>query len=270
MSEQELWQILAESDTSNDLIICANFPPTGRPDAGFADLVATAAPGASFWHTVAPLISPADRIDGYDYVQPWLDDLKASGRTVLAVFGFCVGSVYAAALAEGIAQWQPKPRVILFDVEVPNVFGLNQEIQEVMEGLAGILPDEDIADARRLAVEAIEENKDDVVEYAAHLARLYRQTAGPGFAEFGLDEQSADQMFAMLESFMAWMSVASTIDTSRVWPECTAISSNDPGTLLRRVDPSSIVKDEIRFDITHGDLLRSDVVAKTVIELLEG
>src|ERR1017187_5746259 len=88
----------------------------GRPaEAGFGGLAARIGPGFTFLQTKPPAARSGQRLSGDAYVGPWIEGISSGRRQVLAVLGYRIGSVYAAAIAEGISRGQPMPKVILFD-----------------------------------------------------------------------------------------------------------------------------------------------------------
>jgi hypothetical protein len=273
MSHQH-WNVIADAD-SGGIVLAIDFPVTGRREAGFPELVAQFGPGFSWWQTVPPRVSPETPIPGAEYVAPWIEEVRRIGRPVHAVLGYCLGAVYGAAIADGIAAFQADaPKLVLFDPEIANVMGLSLELQRVLGDFGALLSAEEIEGARHLAAELAETHLEDVPGFASGLVRLYREYGGAAFEQVGLDTTSRAELMALFESYMAWMSAADGIDPESAWAGATAITSNSPGYLLQRrraerPGAPALVGTEIPFDLDHADLLRSDVVAKTVAELLE-
>ena len=75
---------------------------------------------------------------GKDYVARWLDPVRASGRRVTAVLGYCASSSFAGTIAEGVAGWQDDaPQVLLFDPSPANAWTILQfGYFKVLEALA--------------------------------------------------------------------------------------------------------------------------------------
>jgi hypothetical protein len=267
------WDVIPGAN-SLEVVLAVDFPVTGRPEAGFPDLVANMKSKFAFVQTVPPDVGPAERLSGDAYVRGWVEGIAKSGRPVAAVLGYCVGAVYAAAIAEGVMRRQTDPpKVILFDPEYANVVGLSLEIQRVLGELGALLTEQEIEHARRMAAEMSEAERDDVGNFAAGLVKLYREVGSAAFARVGLGGDRSDELVRLFESYMSWMSVADRIDPGEVWRHATAIISNNRATLLNREplagETPAVLGRRIPFDVEHADLLRSEPVARMVLELLE-
>jgi hypothetical protein len=265
---QGLWSVIHESGSDvPEVILGVDFPVTGRAEAGFPELRALMGDTLTFLQTVPPAVSPLDRVGGDAYVRPWVDALERAGRPVTAVFGFCVGGVYAAAVADAVAVVQGRrPKVILFDPEYANVLGLSLELQRVLGELGSLLSDEEIEYARGVA-ETMTAAGGDVGDFAAGIAKIYREVGAAAFGRVGLGGDRADELIRLFESYMSWMSVAERIDPAAAWRDAVAITSNNTATLLNR-ESAGLVGQRIPFDVEHADLLRSAPVAEAVLECL--
>ena len=143
------WDVIFGAEPG-PLILCVGFPVTGRHEASFAELAAKI--GTKYRFLQAKL--PGPRVGGTAYVRHWIEEIQ--GRPVAAVLGHRVGSVYATALAEGISQWQPPPRVILFNPQFASVNLLGHELRRELEAISSLLSDDEIERTGKLAAQLVD------------------------------------------------------------------------------------------------------------------
>ncbi|MFI9328317.1 hypothetical protein ACIGZJ_12330 [Kitasatospora sp. NPDC052868] len=267
------WTKITEGETGQ-VILTVDFPATGRLQADFSELAARLTGGHAFWRTVvAP--TPLTGVDSQEYIRPWLDEVKASGLTVRAVMGFCVGSVHAALLAERIAEWQdPAPEVVLFDPELVNTGTVYWQFAMVVESLSQVLNAEEAEDLREAGKLAFEEIQDPT-ELARALVERFRDAIAIACERTGLGEEFVEELVEMFGAFMAYLAIADQADPLPLWAGATAVSSSSAENGLSRVRNEILrregkyVAEELVFPgIVHADLLRNDDVAKAVDELL--
>ncbi|GAA0401753.1 hypothetical protein [Streptomyces luteireticuli] len=274
MATPTSWNIVTSAD-SNEVVIAADFPATGRPEAQFTDLAPLLGDSRSFWQTVPPVVSPEDAVSGADYIARWGAELADSGLVVRGVLGFCVGGVYAAALADEAARRQERPPVlVLFDPEQATVPTLYWQFEKLLGNLATVLSAEEITRVRDTSLALMQEHGEDVGGYAAGLHRVFRSVAVDAFGRLGLDAERTEEMIGLFSSFISYLSVAARLDVRDTWRRATAVSSSSPRSGLNadrspEGGDSPLVAREIRFDTEHAQLLRSDAVAATVRELLQ-
>lgn len=265
-----------EGGVSGEVVVAVDFPVTGRPEAGFTDLAGLLAPGRAFWQTVPPPVVPGSGAGVETYVGGWADELTGSGLVVRGILGFCVGSVYAAALADKVTAAQGSaPALILFDPEPATVTTLYWQFEKMVGNLAGVLTDDE-ADAVRRKAEALSKaDPDDVTAFAAELHAMFHPVAVEAFGRLGLDAEHTAEVLDLFAAFISYLSVAGQLDPSAAWKGATAISSAGPNSGLNphRAHPgqdSDLVAREYRLDVPHAELLRSADAARTVDELLRG
>lgn len=116
MGAPAAWSVLRRSE-QGELVLACDFSAAGRPIATFSEFAELLTADCELWETAPP--SPLETVGmtGADQVARWARDVRGSDREVRAVLGFCTGALYAAALAEEIADWQRRPRLILLDPE---------------------------------------------------------------------------------------------------------------------------------------------------------
>jgi hypothetical protein len=265
-----------DSSGSDDLILCADFHTTGRPEAGFQDLVAQLDHSATFWHVNPPVVAPGSGTDVKTYIRSWLQPVREQGRTVRAVFGYCVGTVYAAALADELAAVQQEaPQVLLFDPEPTSMETIRYQFGNVFGMLSSILNEEDVAETQGEVERLIQLEGMTVGNYASQLYTTFRRVGERAFERAGLDQEYGAEMWALFSAFLSYLSYADLLDPHDRWLTSTALSSSGEYNGLNRLRRTGefgegpLVAQEFRFDAGHGELLRSEEVARTVGKLME-
>jgi hypothetical protein len=257
---------------STKLIIASDFfAAVGRAGGGFGDLVPRLRANLSVWETAPPPAGTEVGMSAGDHMDRWLADVRASGHVVHAVFGFCVGSVFAAALVEQIATWQGQaPRLIVFDPERPHAALLHRHFGDALRLISKALSTDDMAAAIR-AGEAATAASSGLAELATRLSDILTETGDPALRKAGLNAGRRAELLDTFSSFLSYLAASSAIDPTRTWLDATAISSATPRNglnVLPAGQRAKTVAREIRFDVQHTDLLRSADVAQTVRELL--
>src|ERR1039457_5299398 len=108
MPDSGSWDVIFGAG-SGQVVLAVDFP------------AARIGPGFTFLQTKPPAARSGQRLSGDAYVGPWIEGISSGRRQVLAVLGARIGSVYAAAIAEGISRGQPMPKVILFDPQFASI-----------------------------------------------------------------------------------------------------------------------------------------------------
>ncbi|HEX6521440.1 MAG TPA: hypothetical protein VF070_15785 [Streptosporangiaceae bacterium] len=254
------WDVIFGTE-SDQLVLCVDFPVVGRREAGFAELATKIGTNYRFLQAKLPGSPPGPRFSGAAYVCRWIDEIQ--GRPIAAVLGRRVGSVYATALAEGISHWQQEPRLILFDPQYATVRLLGLELHREIEAISSLLSDDEIERTGKLAAELAESECCDVVDAAAAATGIYWEISSVAYDRVGIGGNYCRKSFDPFASYMSLISAAGELDPSQAWERSTAIVS------LPADDTCGIVGHSIPFEISHADLLRSDPVAKKVLELLD-
>jgi hypothetical protein len=273
MSQAGSWNAISEV-SSNRVILGVDFPAPGRIEGSFTDLAAKLGSGYRFLHTVPPGASPDQRITAEAYTQQWVQDIRQHGWQVLAVLGYCVGSVYAAAIVENISEWQDTaPKCILFDPVYVSARMVALEAYKIVSRFGKLLSEDEVELARKRMAELLESEPGDVADAAVACVGLYREIGSTAFGRLGLDDFRRNEMTQLFESYMSWASVAAQIDPTRAWKHSTVILSADYANEANRGEGENTFNDmfasEIFLDVAHGDLLRSDCAAKAVLGQVE-
>ena len=262
------WRPLCEGER-NGVVLAVDYPFTGRPEAGFTELVGRLAPDRAVWECVPP---QETGLTAEDYLDRWLADVRASGHPVHAVLGFCAGSVYATALADRIAAERggDGPRLVLFDPEAPNAITVYWQFHKVIDGLGVVLTPEEVGQAQAEG-QRISQETEDLGLLGERLLKIFRHAADVAFDRAGLDAVRREDFSVTVTAFMAYLIAAAGIDATAGWRRATAISSRTATNGLNLVPEQQrpgMVAREVRFDIEHADLLRDDAVVRVVAELL--
>jgi hypothetical protein len=272
MSELSTWRELV-SGTGDDVVLAIDFDATGRPEARFADLAPRLTLGAAVWETVPLGMEKLAGPSGESYVKRWAEEVRASGRNVLGVLGFCAGGAFAPTLAETIGQWQQTPQLILFDPEIVTPLTMYWQFTKVIEVATSSLTPAELAAARDDARRA-QERIPDIEPLADELLSIFRRVGGIAFPRLGLDTERGEEVVALFASFIGYLCAAGQFDPLDAWQQATVVSSTSPTSGLngfRQLNPgytAALAASELVFDTTHATLLSNDEVASTASTLL--
>jgi len=268
MPDSSSWDAISGTDSS-PVVLGVDFPAMRRHQAGFPDLATRIGPGYRFLQTKLPIARSCHGRCGDTYVGPWLESIRQGRHQVLAVLGYGVGSVYAAAIAEGISRWQAMPKLILFDPQFSTIELLCLEYNREIDAISSLLGDDEIERARKAASEFSQAASSDVAGVAAEMVESYLEVIGAPFERVGLGDARSNKFTVLFESYMSWLSAADQIDPSMAWERSTGITSSGFAGLPARPDDRGLIGQVISFDVSRADLLRSEPVAQAVLGLLE-
>jgi len=258
--------------SSGRLVLAADYSAPGRLTATFTDLVSRLGSAHTVWETAPPPFGTESSMSGEDHVRRWLEDVRDAAMPVHAILGFCAGAVFAAALAERVEQWQgTRPTLVLFDPESPSRDVLHLQYHKMVNGsLASVLSPTELAEAQRAGWEAKAQDSG-LLEMAVALGKHFTEYGGPALERTRLEHGRSEQFLDIFSSSMCYLAASTDFDATRTWATATSISSNTAERGLNRLDEeqrAASVAHEIRFDISHTDLLRTDEVARSVAELI--
>jgi hypothetical protein len=267
MEQPAAFNVLRGSSTT-DLILASDFAATtGRTVGSFSDLIPRLKTGYAVWETRPP--APGDR-SADDHLDRWAADVRASGLTVRAVLGYCVGSVFGAGLVERVSAWQEPPMLIVFDPEVPHPALLHRHYLDAVTALAGFMTAAQVEAARREGDVALAE-KLAMTELAKVLSDLIVAYGEPALAGIGLAADRSAELLGGFRAFLSYLVSAAELDPSRGWAAATSITSatehNGLNTLPADRREGAVAR-EILFDLPHPELLRDPDVAAAVEGLL--
>lgn len=274
---EESWSVISVP-TSNSLILGVDFPAAGRREAGFADLAAkmgSAWSGHGFMQTTLPSVRVTERPAGDFYTEHWMRGVDWDKYEVVAVLGYCLGGVYAAEIAERVAQRQgTEPQVVLFDGQVTDIQLLAAEINKMVALAGPVFSDEEAEQARKRAAGIVGTPSISLVDAAIEVVELYRETASTAFRRIGLSDSRRDEVVQLFETYMSWLSAAVDIDPSQTWKRSLALTSTDYATLeengaVTAVNATKMLGRRISLDTSHADLLRDDSTVRTLLDHAE-
>ncbi|MFE0512117.1 hypothetical protein [Streptomyces sp. NPDC058964] len=253
------WKTLSSGDNEG-LLLAVDFAAGSRAPAQFADLAPLLEPSLTLWASRPP--GPDDQVPptGNAYLDWWLGEVRASGAPVRAVLGYCAGGVFAAALAERIADWQPAPRLILLDPELPATSGLYDDFHTAGDSLAALLtPAElDAFHARGEALKA-QYGADRLPVVGRELADTFTGAVAAAADRLDLDEDIRDELSGAFVSLVSYLTAATTLSPPAAWSTATALTTTAP---------EQPVGHEERIPVAHDDLLRSTATARVLERLL--
>ncbi|WP_329537858.1 hypothetical protein OG568_57180 (plasmid) [Streptomyces sp. NBC_01450] len=274
MGESGEWKVLADSGDSGAVVLAVDFDTTGRPEARFSDLVANLTTDLTIWESIPPAVEAAAEWSGKEYIDHWARKVAQERPEVRAVMGYCAGSVFAATLAERIAELQgSEPLLLLFDPEITVAQTLLWQFQKIVGFMSSVLPAEDIEAARDAGRRCYEQTPQ-VGPLKQGLTRLVREVGEPAFTRAGLDHTRREELFDAFGSFMGYLAAAGDLDPFERWRSATAISSSSPASGLNGIRAAGVGADqvsvgrELTFDVEHATMLADKEIAATVSDLL--
>lgn len=278
MSAPDSWNVLRTAG-ADALVVACDFAAAGRPIATFTELVALLPGGFTVWETAPPPYGQEAGMTGADQVDRWAVDLRASGRPVHAVLGFCSGSAYAGALAGRIARWQQPARLVLLDPERATPAMMLDFYQQRVHRFASVLtPDEvdsalragrDAVAADAVALEAAGDAR--ALALAGRLRELCRLVVEPACDRVGLGRERSAEFVGLSGAYLYWLAAAMHIDAGTEWAGATALNGATAGVGLHSYPPTEragLVAGVRYLDVSHTDLMRSSATACAVAELL--
>ena len=260
MPDSGSWDVISGAE-SDQFILAVDFSFLRHREAGFVELAAKIGAKYRFLQAKLPSSPPGSRASGPAYVGRWIEQIQ--GRPIAAVLGHRVGSVYATALAEEISHWQRAPRLILFNPQLASAKLIGHELDSQVKAISSLLSDDELEHTGKLAAKIAQSPPGDVVHAATAAAEIYWEISSVAYDRVGIGGAYCRQSFGSFNSYMSLVSAAHEIDSSQAWKRSTTIVSSPVD------DGCGVVGHSIPFDVSHADLLRSDSVAKKVLELLD-
>jgi hypothetical protein len=269
MSDLRSWELIAGPETAR-VILSIDFP--GHPylgHPGFAGLASLIGPQYGVLGAVSPPAPDCRPPLGPAWVDAWVQAIRQENYEVEAVFGCHVGSLYAAAIAEGVAQWQPIPAVVLFDPNVPKAEHLNLEFQREITAISSLLGAAEIELAEQMASEASWAESTELSKVASEIMERYFSIVSIAYERAGLGAARENKFAAAFASRMGWLCSAGELNPQVVWKHSTVIASSafagwPDHDRLGGAGPGRVIP----FDVDHAELLRSGQVAAAVRQLL--
>jgi hypothetical protein len=266
------WDVIFNSGSPHT-VLGIDFSGMKRREASFTELALRIGSGYRFLQARPVTVRPGRRPCSYEYIVSWVEGARQDGNPTRAVLGHCVGGIYAAIAAECISQWQLEPDIILLDPQFASTEFLSHELHKEISATRSLMSEDEIEYARKIASEISDFKSRDMVQIATYAVESYLEVITPAFERAGLGDACGSKLNEHFVSYMAWLSAAAELDPSRALKKSTVIMSRDyaelPGRILSDDDADSLAGRWIVCDVSHADLLRSDSVAKEVLDVLE-
>jgi hypothetical protein len=264
------WEAIAGADSGRAVVLGADAPGI-RGRARFEQLSAGVGSRYCFLQTKLPPARVSHRTRAEAHVGRWIDEIRKDQHPVIAVLGYCVGSVYAAAIAAGIARQQPMPKLILFDPQFASGKYLTPEFLREVDAIISLLAAQEAEHTVRLAAGIYRPTACDLASAAAEMAGIYWERGLLALEQARLGGAYSARFTGLFDSRASWVP-AQKIEPGSVWKSTTVILSSDYGRAAPVNGPGrdgGALGEQLRFDVAHDDLLRSDSVAHAVAKLLE-
>jgi hypothetical protein len=266
------WDVIFSSG-SPYTVLGIDFSGMKRREASFMELALGIGSGYRFLQARPVTVRPERRLCGYEYIVSWVEGARQDGNLMRAVLGHCVGGIYAAVAAEFISQWQVEPDIVLLDPQVASAEFLSHELHKEISAVSALMSDDELEDARKIASEISNLKSREMVQIATYAVESYLEVITPAFERAGLGDARGSKLNGHFVSYMAWLSAAAELDPARALKKSTVIVSRDyaelPGRMFCADDAGNLATRWIVCDVSHADLLRSEFVAKEVLDVLE-
>lgn len=259
MASSNAWKVLSTGE-SDEVVLACDFPTAVRPEAQFSDFVKLAEPTLTVWESAMPKPGTETGWDADAYTEWWLAPLRESGVRVSGVVGFCAGSVFASAIARGVAQIQGQevPLVVL-DPERPSSEPLYVHYHRGIE-IFGTALDRAAVDEMITAGQELLARNDDLQVFGPALSELYVRVADGALEQIGLKPARRAELTGIFTSFVSWIVAAEHVDPTPEWARATCISSeghmSEPMEALHRITVAA----------GHDRMLSDTDVARTVVD----
>jgi hypothetical protein len=261
MYGSDSWDVISGVD-ADGVVLAVDYPAKRRDDGAFADLVARMGPGFRFLQTRPMAARPFANGRGGSYVGPWIEGIRRGHHQVLAVLGYRVGCVYAAAIADGISRWQRMPKVILLDPEYASNADIGRELRTELNSISSLLSDDEMETARKIVVRFPGPAVRSIADAGAEAVQAYREVSLAAFERAGVGGLSYENLTAPFISHISWLSSAGQLDPGPVWRYATALVSSTARSM------NDTIGHRIPLEATHTELLRSECAAQAVSDLL--
>ncbi len=224
------WRRISEGNP-HKAVLAVDFDSTARPEAGFRRFAALLKPDREIWQTTQPDAADTELLSAETYLQGWRELPEGVRGHVDTVMGYCVGGVFASALADEIAGEQgARPALLLFDPEPVDQMSLYRDLKKTVDTMS-LLSEEEregyIAEARGLC----ETERDDFGSLARQVIKLYETAAGVVFDQLEFDEETSEDLLGLFRSYISYLFAARQLNPEKGWATAGALTSaqSSPG-----------------------------------------
>ncbi|MFE6862404.1 hypothetical protein [Nocardia sp. NPDC057668] len=255
------WRPLVDGDEWTVLALDCEL--SARPIAGFPDFAPLLPVGCSLWQGVHPPVTADGSASAEAYLRWWSFD-PPSPPPVTAVLGFCSGSVFAAALANRIADRQgTRPSLILLDPGRPDRMSLEHDFRRAVIALATLSEQEHGALTARVTSE-LDRWGGDFGGMVDSVVAAYEWASRVAFERAGIDLSAGAELVSVFDSYTRYLRAAQSLATRPEWSPAITILSADRDPL------ADITGTVIRTGVRRDDLLRSREIAGLFRDILLG
>ncbi|MEQ4196678.1 hypothetical protein [Streptomyces sp. YIM 103828] len=220
------WRRIGEGDPART-VLAVDFDSTGRPEADFRRLAARLTPGREIWQTTQPVEAEHELLSAADYLSRWRR-LPEGPRRIDTVMGYCVGAVFAAALADEIAEAQgERPALLLLDPEPVERQSLYRDFRKTVDTLT-VVPEQERS-AAIAEVVRVTAADDDFTGLAAQVVKAYETVAGTAFDLLGFEEETSEDLLGLFRSYISYLHAARQLNPEPGWATALALTSADGG-----------------------------------------
>jgi thioesterase domain-containing protein len=265
------WRPLGGSRDRDDgdrgVVLAVDLFAPGRPEAAFEDLAPLLASEYPIWETVQPPPSRRGELAGRDAY--WVSKVRESGREAIAVLGYCVGAIYARAVAERLGRLQPAPpTLVLLDPGLPDPAEFLAQFHSALDRLAAMLAADELARARHAGARAAGQSAGLFV-LADALTAIFGSAVRSAFGRAGISDRIGAEVSAAFAAMLEYFAEAGQLAGSgpAAWTVPAVVLCSREGTAS---DPARSGVPVISVDVTHAHLLGSRAVARHVDRLLAG
>jgi hypothetical protein len=255
------WQRISEGDPRRT-VLAVDFDSPARPEAGFRRLAALLEGGREIWLTTQPDAAEKELLPARTYLEQWCELPEGFDGHVDTVMGYCVGGVFASALADEIARRQgARPALLLFDPEPVDSLSPYRDFKKAVDTMAVLSPEERegyIAEALTVC-----EAAQDFGATALQIVKLYETAAGLVFDRLGLDEETADDLMGLFRSYLSYLYAARELRPEEGWSRAVALNSAGPGQ-----GAPSVLRERV-FPLGTEELLDNQDVAEAAQRFLQ-
>lgn len=248
------WRRISEGD-GRGIILAVDFDSTARQEAGFAKFAHLLDPSQEIWLTAQPEAAEHGLLSADDYLRWWRECPVLDCGSVRAVVGYCVGSVFAGALAAEIARQQRTgPGLLLIDPEPVDMHSPYRDFKKAI-GAMSVLSEHEEANYVSAALTACNDAGDDFGAAGTAVIKLYESAARTAFSRLGLDEEIYEDLAGLYRSYISYLHAAYQLDPSRTWGDALALTSarSSPGAAHTR--------QENQFPVSTEEMLNDQSVA---------
>ncbi|MFF4349416.1 hypothetical protein [Streptomyces sp. NPDC001530] len=276
MHDLGFWEEIRAGD-SGELILAIDTPVTMESGEGFRELVSHLETRHAVWCARERPVKKAAVTDAITFAEPWISEIRDSGRRIRAVLGYGVGGIFAGVMAEAVARWQhTAPHVLLVDPELVDTETVCRQFCDMLSALSEVLTAEEFEELRRAGAAVSDAYDDDPRTLAGELSRLVCRVRDGARTRDVPARGTARTVLGTAGARLFSLAIAESANITASWAQGTALCSSSPDSGLNRaraallLPEAAFVRTEITFEDEHADVLKSPAVARAASEIIAG